>query len=188
MLHGICHSDGYEGGGALLMILVILAGYFCVMEMVLDWNFVWTRTIFAFPIGVAFALYEKQIREFIRRHSVMPWALMIMAISGFAVMHAVGEGCGIIRIASRGAVCMIAPSIALILTAVQLPQNPVLNYFGKISFELYLVHGVVIAIAGRFTQMTGVIWAAAVVGVSVAAAHCMHEANAAIGRKFANDR
>lgn len=120
--------------------------YFCVMEFVLDWNFVWARTILAFPIGATFAVYERKILAAIAKSPLKVYLLVIVLLVAAIVVRA-SFPYGIVAIAGRGLTSTLGIFVILTWYAIPLPDLKVLRFLGGISYELYLVHGVVIAVA-----------------------------------------
>lgn len=120
--------------------------YFCVMEFVLDWNFVWARTILAFPIGATIAVNERKILAAIDQRPLKVYFSVLVALA-LAIVIRSSIPCGIVAIAGRGLTSTLGIFVILTWYAVPLPDLKALRFLGNISYELYLVHGVVIAFA-----------------------------------------
>lgn len=120
--------------------------YFCVMEFVLDWNFVWARTILAFPIGATFAVNERKILAAIDQRPLIVYASVLVAlVLAIAICSCIP--CGFVAIAGRGLTSTLGIFVILTWYAMPVPDLMALRFLGGVSYELYLVHGVVISFA-----------------------------------------
>lgn len=137
------------GQKTVVRLGVLWAGvvaYFCMMEFVLDWNFVWARTILAFPLGATFAVHERRIRSVIE-DSPMKVYLLVVALLSLAILIRACVSNGVVSIAGRGLTSTLGLYVILTWYALPLPDLKALRFLGRISYEIYLVHGVVIALA-----------------------------------------
>ena len=148
------------------MLFVLSAAYFCVFEFVLNWNFVWTRTMFSFMLGVVFSLHEKGVKSLVLRNRLLIYSGIAAFLTLAVIVRNIGEMHYPIMFASRGIVCLLGPCVALILYALPLPRQLFLTWLGRVSYELYLIHGIVIYVLGRHSSLRGVSFAVVVLAVS----------------------
>ena len=109
----------------------------------------WSPTIIAFPFGTIVAYYKNAFEKFFLRYS---WFLLISSFCFFIILM-------YIRTKSSGTpkiflsmICSIVIVIAILslLTKINL-GNSCLSFISKISFEVYLYHGLLMLIASRFS-------------------------------------
>lgn len=108
----------------------------------------WSPAIIAFPFGVIVAYYKSAFDCFFLRYS---WLILITSVLLFIILM-------LFRIKSSGTlktilsmICSIVIAIAILslLTIIKL-GNPFLSFINKISFEMYLYHGLLMLILNRF--------------------------------------
>lgn len=92
----------------------------------------WYQTVIYFPLGCLIAKYKSQISNFINQylkniHTIILtiFTIIIMCIKGFVFTE--------IFLAFGSLLC-------LILSTYKIPQNKIIEFFGKYSLELYIYH------------------------------------------------
>ena len=129
----------------------------------------WYMTSHLFPIGVLWAVYEKQIKKSLRK-SIYP-KLVVCAVLFVATAYARHLGYAhssvtIIILASA------ADSLAFVLFAVLLSakikiENRLLETIGKMSLEIYLSQGIFIILTRKFFDSDIIFCVSAVLGTAV---------------------
>ena len=117
--------------GALLLYVVI--------RYVLQWPGWWWESIFAFPVGVAYAGAERKIVAFIKRfgRNVYIGVAVALSLIGLLKFCVHGGSAGALLESALGGV------VAVCFYVLPLPQWKWLSSLGCVSYELYLVHGIV---------------------------------------------
>lgn len=114
---------------------------FCVLMHYGNWWYISTLPV---VIGMAWAVYEKQILKFLQKFY---YPAVLTSFAGVAAALVFGERLGSSAAAEvvvkTVATTLFAVGVVLVLRKVKL-GNPVLNWLGQVSMELYLLQGVTI--------------------------------------------
>lgn len=109
----------------------------------------WYQTSLALPIGMAFAVYEEKIYKFMSKYYYYV-ALAVLAVTFVVYEYGLGgfyklfpEDYSIhnVCVSTLMVICIIVVMMKITF------DNKVLQFLGKISFEIYLIHGLVILAA-----------------------------------------
>lgn len=134
----------------LLMVLGGLLYYIGTTELFISRGFGthWYQTSIALVLGMVAALHEKQVLSFMKRYYLIV-APLILAVTIFL---AVGPLDNFYRAVSgkydTKAVVVVFFVLLCILLGMMKAKvgNPILNFCGKLSYEIYLLHGLLIMI------------------------------------------
>lgn len=121
--------------------------YFCD-----DFSNVWYRSIMAFPLGVVYSLKQDRIEAFFRKKTVLKYALTIVIL---IVLMGAKYICVIIEYESLQVVFDILTSAFFALVVILLLRktklsNKVLSFLGGISYEIYLIHFLILNLVNRY--------------------------------------
>ena len=154
---------------ALLACMAMSAFVFVVL-IISPWGCEWRLSCLAFPAGLIFSALEPWIvanRKKIAFGAAISLVLLNVAGQGLNVHSAIYNLLRVLWYVVLSAAC------ALVMYRFSIPSR-VFNFVGKISFELYLVHGCYI-IALKGLQNEPVLYVVSVIvtsGITAAAFHC----------------
>lgn len=124
--------------------LLLLFGVFTVVYMrimyLLGMGFWWYTRSHCFLMGLVWREYEDKILAVVKRHFWIWWSVLALCVVPLYLRH--------IRI--NEAVFTTAVMLMVFVALVQLTcmkvafENPILDFLGKISMEIYLLHGFVL--------------------------------------------
>ena len=176
--------------GFLLLMLIfrknykgIIAGSFamCIIWMVCSWKLgygtYWCNTTAAFPLGMLWAYAEKNGVPYIRGKYAK---LCFFAVILFPLVYCVNKHSWWYPYPVQVLITWIISGLfglmlILLLMKVKI-GNPVLDFLGKISFEVYMIHGIFIQWFRSYHINIGSdsLWAAAVIGAAIVGAFVLH--------------
>lgn len=164
------------------VLSLLVLSYFCLMEFVLDWNYVWARTIWAFPLGALFAQVERSVQKTIRR---MPFTVYVAAavLLALAIFIRACVPGGLVAIAGRGLTSTLGLWLILVWYAFPIPGFKLLNMIGKFSYEIYLIHGAMIAVLLPITKFGFGLFSISVVLSTLVLSIALHHLVGAIHRR-----
>ena len=137
--------------------IAALAFAACVLHIILcrslHYGAWWYNAVFAFPIGMVWALNEKRTAKAVRRRyaAVLLPSLLLFAAGaagrqwGYAHAGETAHSTDIITLSSMLASAFFVTSLALIMMKVRL-GNKALTFLGGISLEMYLTQGLFIVL------------------------------------------
>lgn len=109
------------------ILYYVLTTLFC---MKMGWGSHWWGTSYGLFIGVAWAAYEKEIVGFCKKY----YLYVLIGISALTILYQMFGPGQYIKF-SLGLITVI-----VLLMRINL-KNPLLSFCGKISFEMYMIHG-----------------------------------------------
>lgn len=155
------------------------AGLFCILWTGFcagrGYGLFWSDTTPLLAVGMLWAQYEERILEWIRKRS-LPVSLICLGgfLPSFLITVLLSENTsmdGIKWPANALAACFFV-LLFLLFSQKALIGNPVLHFFGRISFELYLMQGLFIGLLrnDRFYIESEFLWCGLVLAGTTAAA------------------
>lgn len=129
------NSIGIKGRCIGLTMSVLL--YYIITRYCFRWDFFWWLTCLSFPMGIYYARFEDQVKDYISRYNwiTIPIILLLLAIKLLS-----GEYTPVL---AELPYVLIGPLVAILLYRMPLPtNNKILNFIGTLSFEIYLTHGI----------------------------------------------
>ena len=125
------------------MVLCTMVWYglhtaFCVMMNYGTW---WYISAFGAVVGVAWAIYEQRLRPWLAKNY---YCVLLCAATILISMVLLSRGLADVPIASQIANTAEATVFAccvILITFKLSPGNPVLQFLGQLSMEMYLLHG-----------------------------------------------
>lgn len=118
--------------------------YLVVMKYVVCWPWWWKLTVMAFPVGCGYACVEERVIGTVRRTNGLVLAAMAVALIPFLIL---GFRYGYVGLLLP--LWLTGPMVILCLSVTPLRFG---DCFGRVSYELYLVHGVVL---GELLRLRG---------------------------------
>lgn len=115
--------------------------YWIITALVFRWPFFWWKAVFGFVVGMAFAWKEVLIRTGVRSHPVLIYvgaAACLFACSSLANYSA---NFAVRFVACHMSLAMLGAAVALAVYVLPHPSLGILNVLGRMSYELYIVHG-----------------------------------------------
>jgi peptidoglycan/LPS O-acetylase OafA/YrhL len=159
----------------LLISVILTVAYMSVVRFVGYGNWWWASQP-SFVIGMAIAAYENELRRMLMKYKILIFVPMALVLTAYAVNL------------SQYLIVFILPNLAplAVLFAVYaygVINSRIVRYLGKISMEIYLVHG----IAFRFAQHFDLPWYAftlAVFAVTIPMAIVAHKFSEKVAARF----
>lgn len=110
----------------------------------IGWGNWWWKSTLAFNIGMTYVLFEAKIKEKIARRPIVFWGCMIVALALlFIFTYADLSSPFIEGFPSYSMSYWLLPLFVLFaIYFTGMPKGRIFNFLGKISYELYIVHGV----------------------------------------------
>lgn len=125
----------------------------------------WAESAFALPMGMCLALNEKEISNYLKRHSAMLLAGLL-----FVMLSIVAAS---LYVPHTGYVLnLFVPALAYMFIRTCSINCRILDWLGSISLELYLVHGIVIFSMRRLFDSNHTIMLVSII-VSIVAAYML---------------
>ena len=129
-------------GIALAVMFIYVTGFIVAMLMLKE--SIWARSTFAFYLGIVYSFYKEKFDSFFKKNYFIKLSLFLIAFAGTCVLRYLfvlknnfyAEN--IFAIAGSSLFAIIV--FGFILKKVKV-NNPILRFSGKISYEIYLMHG-----------------------------------------------
>lgn len=136
----------------LLTVLVGFFLFFFVFGMQkLDFEDFWFNAAWAFPLGLCWKLIYSRISGIFRKHPLIHLSLSgLIAAWWIAIAEYYFWFGYLARLCSTLAVCIF---VLLLMFKLKI-GNPVLRFWGKISLEIYLCHGLLVTLLSSFLSPT----------------------------------
>lgn len=112
----------------------------------------WAASYLAFPIGICFSLHEKEIRQFIKKKftlTVSASSVIMLAAIGLKFFGQAHNSQMLMNISDAAGSAMFVLLVYSLLMKIKI-GNRLLSFYGKISYEFYLLHGVSVFVTGHF--------------------------------------
>lgn len=142
-IFGLIIKDLKSNNKSLIMLLLLFAGsikVYITLRYVFHWPKWWWFSTISFPIGVLYAYKEDFVKNLIAKYGRYFYiALFAITLSIFALnMFFDSEASSLLLQAVLG------PIVAMCVYVVKFPSGfGIWNFLGGISYEIYLVHGIV---------------------------------------------
>lgn len=125
-------------------LLVGLTVLFCILWVAFcrrnAWPHYWFESSFALPAGMLLALFESKITSVLsqgRSYLVCFGLLLLLCVFAFGLYAKNGaEKAG-------GMIALLFPMMTFLMFMKCRIESPVLNFLGQISYEMYLLHGII---------------------------------------------
>lgn len=138
--------------------IIVLMVYFCIVYAVclnlIGWKEHWYASSLSIPLGMFVSHNEIIIKDFIKNHRLLTGTLLL-------ILYLMTIVSGIIGI-SYYAISICIPLLLYTVTilssnisyfsVLMRPINHAMDYFGKISYELYLCHGAFITLSSIYVE------------------------------------
>lgn len=114
----------------------------------LGWGYWWYTSILAFNIGTEYAHNEQRIRVFAKKHQGFLYVSLILFLLIPVMIYRAFPFDERIRIVSFMALNTMLPvAMVWVIQVLGIIKLPSINFLGRISYEVYLVHGIFIYLA-----------------------------------------
>lgn len=148
----------------------------------------WYGTSHILLVGMLWASCEKRILEFIKRRYI---TVVVVSAAAFCAAFVLSRPLpGKIGLAVRGVMYIVFAVLVLTIQLKASLGNRWLRFLGGISFEIYLYQGIFISfgLLSRLKEINEALWAAAVIGGTVALAWVCRLASGWILSRLCTDR
>lgn len=127
----LTHSNERTG-----IYLILFTLFYIVLFRAIGFGGFWVSSIPSFVIGFYAAVYQSRIKNFISSHSTSFYLTLLFFLLLSAIAAVYQRNIFQILITTA-----VAINVYVIMLRFKLPQNPVINFLGKISYEIYLMQG-----------------------------------------------
>ena len=145
------------------------------------WSNFWYYSTFAFAVGVIYAEYKTNIDAFLKKHfKAVTYILFPMLIctmvAFFAVKKEIENNAGITSAENIILTPLFLLSLMALLTKIQPGCKKFWSFIGEISYELYLVHGLMYLLlhSSVINVKSQVVFVFGVMALSIVAAIIIH--------------
>lgn len=132
----------------LCLLMWLASMLFMVFVVFKKSNPTWYRTVFCLPIGITFAIYEQRIvnrikntNDGIRRLFIALFIGMVIFVVLFSIFGDSGKVANPIKFIANHLFPVI---VIFLMLFVKIPSNALLEFFSHYSYEIYLIHGILI--------------------------------------------
>ena len=140
-----------------------------------DW---WYKSSHAFPLGMAWAVWGGKMTAFLRRRPRVYWGLLAACWLLCHLIHRniwpLGWYLPLEALIPSALAASLFTAGVLLLTMKLRLGNPALDYLGRISYEIYILHGILLICLRPLTGTSEALYALLVLGGSVALASAWH--------------
>lgn len=169
---------------ALFLVFLYTALYIVTFKCVLGYGDYWVNASFGFLFGLMFASYEKEIITFIRKHYlssllIIGFTALVLNSSSFILSYVTEIWIlrRIIQWLAGGSMCLL---IIVITNKVKI-GNRITTFIGSISYEIYLIHGLFIALfTQKFVVSNNILLFILVFVLSIASAYALNALDKAL--------
>lgn len=163
----------------ITVILWVLSSLYMIAMSFSDWGRWWYSTTYALNIGATFALYEDKLKTLLRRKQ----SLMLTVLVPILVLAYYTERTGNVwtEIIMRW---FLPLYIVFTIYAIGICRFHLFQNLGKISYEIYLVHGCWILCLFGLCEISTTLYIVAVVAVSIFTAWLLHQVCENLIKKF----
>lgn len=132
----------------MILGAILLYVMWTCLCMKLSFGVWWYSSTQLFVVGIIWATYEQRIVEFIKAHFNIISIVMIIAFAMSFLLDFVVSKFIISLILKETAAVLFTILVLLFSMKFQI-GNSFMDFFGKISFELYLTHGLFVILCGK---------------------------------------
>ena len=119
-----------------LLSFTILIGLFSVVLFLVKEKYWWWDTAICFPLGMWFSRYKMQIEEYIKQKKFMGIVLFVAVVIGFLLLFYVTIK--YTHIFYPISACLFCLIIVMLTMKIKI-RNPILAFFGKHVFSIYML-------------------------------------------------
>lgn len=126
-----------------LMVIggLIWYGAFTAFCLVMGYSNWWYMSSLPLVVGMAWAVYEKQILAVLRKYYLVLLAAVVCVLGGMLLLSGRFFNTAILKDVAKIVIAVLFTlAVVLVLLKVRI-GNPVLHFLGEISMELYLLQG-----------------------------------------------
>lgn len=132
----------------LIMTVWLLATVYIFAMMKLDYDEYWYNVVWAFPLGMLWQYAYGHIARALKKHT---WAWLLMLLMMFGVFYLSSS---YLYVTKLGGLLITGCLFAVFIMAAMFKlswgkRNPVLGFLGKISLEIYMLHGLFVLIFSK---------------------------------------
>lgn len=174
---------GKKNGGiqcCVILTLVLMCAFY-MLNTYKAWSNFWYYSTFAFAVGVIYAEYKTNIDAFLKKHfKAVTYILFPMLIctmvAFFAVKKEIENNAGITSAENIILTPLFLLSLMALLTKIQPGCKKFWSFIGEISYELYLVHGLMYLLlhSSVINVKSQVVFVFGVMALSIVAAIIIH--------------
>ena len=136
----------------VILVLLLIIIYIVITSFIFKWGDWWYKTVICFPIGIIWGLNKQKINVLFQKIGNKYWLIVLlfsMVFTGAYFLPAINNRLfhiDIISITDLTDVLMgVTFSLLMIIFLYKINFiNAITSYFGKISYEVYLYHGLII--------------------------------------------
>lgn len=148
-----------------IAVFLMIPGSILYMYLVksIGFDYHWYTTVFCFSGGVIWYRYRKTLTQIARNQGFLK--ILLMFLITFALLFATFKNIYFYIAGSNITALCFQITMMLVLQKVRI-HNFVLEYLGKVSFEFYILHGIVIKIFNEYIVLQGSVYVLVVIAAS----------------------
>lgn len=134
----------------IFLVFIFTLIFYIVLRFILKWPGFWSGSLFLFPIGVAFKYHEKYLKKTHISHVIISFLIITILV---VILYLTDiKYIGVIEI------CFSSLAIMLPFTIINI-SSKYLIFLGSISYEVYLIQGIIFYILGKINVDNNVCFA-----------------------------
>jgi len=157
----------------MLLVLWLASTVYCVILWMAHWGGWWYKSVYALNVGMTYAFYEGKVKIWILsrpKNIILLFAVLMVGMCLLLLIHRHKEYGPSWQIIDSFILPLL---VVLSVYCVGTPKLPALDFLGKISYEIYLVHGCFIVLFSGMREQWPLYFIAVFVS-SIAAAWLLH--------------
>lgn len=160
--------------------IVIATAGLCVVWsiicMIIGYGIWWYNSCICIAFGMAWALWEKTIVAFIQNTYCKLFTICLVLVW---VLFRISDSLGFLplRVLLYWGTCLVFATLICIILMKCKVGNKILDFFGEISFELYMIHGAYVRLfyGNSIHLKNELIWGILIIVTSVISAFLLHK-------------
>lgn len=152
-----------------------------------DWDFYWNASSITIAFGVLWAYQYEKITAFCKKYYyIILLGSIVGYIAGMAFMPVFYRVFSVYpsETISTNICCLFLCIIILLLSMKLSLGNPVTAFLGKISYEIYLIHGFYMILLARINSLPMFWYTLLVVVLTIGSAYGLHLVNTAVLNRY----
>ena len=124
----------------ILVLISLVSVYYVCARFVFDWGFSRWYSVWAFPVGCVYSENEDKLLGVLNKFKL--WYVVTIGLMFLGVIVGYGN-VPLINVVGHN---ILGVAIILVFYFYKVPNSRIFSFFGKISYEAYLVHGAIFGI------------------------------------------
>ena len=157
---------------------------FCIFDMIFNWG-LWGAEAVGFSLGFLIYYYFDKIKYILKNKNKLIFIIFPIFICIFGLLYCKYKNVYIIgNYFIKILLYIFMISFMFEFTSIVKINNKILSFLGNISYEVFLIHGIVITILSRFTNMSSGVYIWLVIMITLGLATIYNKFNKFIAKKI----